>query len=292
MHVHIGPEIVPRRYTADRLAKELREHQMGAVVKHHFIPTTYLVSGAATSDVLTGSVTLNSFCGGIHPDALRNAISGMRNDTMQPHPSRYRFMVWMPTLSAKTHLTYYGRDLDEAWGVPVQYAKQQSEARGISVLDADGRLTADVETVLKEIAASDLVLGTGHLGRGEIFALVQRAVEVGVRRIVVTHAFFPPHGLSIDDQVALADLPGVYIEHSWFVAQVDGVSIKQYVEAIKAVGPEKTIISSDGGQVVCDPLPQAWCRFITALQDEGLSLTDIACMGSENPRWLLTGDIL
>jgi hypothetical protein len=290
MHVHIGPEIVPRRYTAARLANELREHQMGAVVKHHFIPTTYLVSGVAAPDVLTGSVTLNSFCGGIHPDALRSAVSGMRDDTMQSHPSNHRYMVWMPTLSAKTHLTYYGRDLDEAWGVPVQYAKQQSEARSFSVLDADGQLTANVEAVLKEIAANDLILGTGHLGRGEIFALVQRAVEVGVKRIVITHAFFPPHGLSLDDQATLARLPGVYIEHSWFVAQVDGVTMRQYAEAIRLVGPEKTILSSDGGQVVSDPIPQAWCKFVTALQDEGLSLTDIACMGSENPRRLLFGD--
>ena len=290
MHVHIGPEIIPRRYCAARLAEELQPHNMGAVVKHHFIPTTYLVSGLPAPQVLTGSVTLNTFCGGIQPDALRSAAGGLRDHAAQEHPTPYRFVVWMPTISARTHLAYYGRDLDTAWGVPIQYAKSEAEATPLSVLNSDGQLTENTEALIQEIAASDLILATGHLCRNEIFALVERAVEIGVRRIVITHAFFPPHGLSIADQVALSRLPGVYIEHSWFVSEIDGVSVSQYAEAIRAVGPAKTVLSTDGGQVVSDPIPQAWCKYISELQDEGITLAEITRMASENPRQLLFGD--
>jgi hypothetical protein len=290
LHVHIGPELIPRRYTASRLAAELADYNMGAVVKHHFIPTTYLKAGVADAAVLTGSVTMNAFTGGIHPDALRSALGGLRPDPAAPTPVPERYMVWFPTISAAAHLAHYGRDLDPAWGVRADYSRPATGAQALSVLNPDGGLTAAAEAVLREIAAHDLVLGTGHLGRAEIVALVRRAVELGVRRIVVTHAWFPASGLDVADMVALSRLPGVYIEHSWFVSQVDNVGIEQYAAAIAAVGPDKTVLSSDGGQVVSDPIPQAWRRFITELLAHGVALGEIGMMAAENPRRLLFGD--
>ena len=299
LHVHIGPEVVPRRYSAATLAEELAAVEMGAVVKNHFVPTTYLVSGAAAGpatgpvvspETLTPSVTLNVFTGGIHVDALRNAVSGMKADTQQRDPDKARLMVWMPTLSAKAHLDYYGRDLDPAWGVSAEYSMRREAARALTVLAEDGSLTQECRRVLQAVAAHDYVLGTGHLSRQEIFAVVNGAVEAGVRRIVVTHAWFPANGLDLEDQVRLSRLPGVYIEHCWFVSLVDHIPMERYVESIRAVGPAKTVLSTDGGQMVSDPIPTAWRRFIGDLQRLGVELDDIRRMASENPRRLLFGD--
>ena len=290
LHVHIGPEIVPRRYSAQTLAEELAAVDMGAVVKNHFVPTTYLVSGVSGTTSLTPSVTLNVFCGGIHVDALRNATSGLKSNTQQRDPDKSRLVVWMPTLSAKAHLDYYGRDLDPAWGVSSEYSVSRQAARAESVLGEDGRLTEACRGVLEEIAANDYVLCTGHLSREEIFALVERAVETGVRRIVVTHAWFPANGLSVEDQIRLSRLPGVYIEHCWFVSIADHIPLEKYVESIRAVGAAKTVLSTDGGQMVSDPIPTAWRRYIGDLQALGVDLDAIRLMASENPRRLLFGD--
>lgn len=290
LHVHIGPEVVPRRYSAASLAQELAAVDMGAVVKNHFVPTTYLVSGVAGPETLTPSVTLNVFCGGIHMDALRSAASGQKADTQQRDPDKARLVVWMPTLSAKAHLDYYGRDLDPAWGVSPEYSMGRDDARAASVLDEDGSLTDDSRHVLRAIAENDHVLATGHLSRPEIFAVVDGAIEAGVRRIVVTHAWFPVNGLDVEDQVRLSRLPGVYIEHCWFVSLVDGIPFEKYVESIKAVGADKTVLSTDGGQMVSDPIPTAWRRYIGELQRLGVDLDAIRLMASENPRRLLFGD--
>ncbi len=290
LHVHIGPEVVPRRYSAATLAAELEACDMGAVVKNHFIPTTHLVSGAAGPERLTPSVTLNVFTGGIHTDALRNAVSGLRSDPQQQHPDQTRLMVWMPTLSAAAHLNYYGRDLDPAWGVSSKYSASKEAARASSVLGEDGALTSDARSVIDAIAANDYILGTGHLSRAEIFALIDYAVQAGVRRTVVTHAWFPPNGLSLEDQVELSRKPGVFIEHCWFVSIVDEIPLEKYVQSIRAVGPHKTILSTDGGQMVSDPIPTAWRRFIGDLGNLGVDLDAISLMASENPRRLLFGD--
>ena len=39
LHVHIGPEIIPRKYTAQSLADAERGKIAGCVLKNHFYPT-------------------------------------------------------------------------------------------------------------------------------------------------------------------------------------------------------------------------------------------------------------
>src|SRR2546421_243649 len=46
MHVHVGPEYLQRRYTAQALMEEGRREGFGAVMKNHFQPTTAWVSQA------------------------------------------------------------------------------------------------------------------------------------------------------------------------------------------------------------------------------------------------------
>lgn len=290
MHIHIGPEIIPRRYDAVRLAEELAGHDMGAVVKNHFVPTSYLAQSAGLPENLTCSVTMNTFVGGIYPDALRSLLGGVRRRTDQKEPDKRQAVVWMPTISSAAHLGYYGRDLDPAWGVDPRFSQPREDARALSVIAEDGLLRPDVDEVLRQIAAHDLVLATGHLSREEVFCLVDRALELGCRRIVVTHPFFPPTDLSVQDQKSLSERPGVYIEHCWFVSVVDGVPLERYAESIGVVGARKTVLSSDSGQVVGDPLPVVWCRFIDGLLSAGINLDDIVRMAGENPRRLLFGD--
>ena len=50
------------------------------------------------------------------------------------------------------------------------------------------------------IARHNMLLATGHLSRDEIFAVVDAALEAGVRDIVITHPEFPSQDLSVEDQ--------------------------------------------------------------------------------------------
>src|SRR5262252_9854906 len=61
----------------------------------------------------------------------------------------------------------------------------------ITVLDERQRVSEDTWRCLELIAKHDMILATGHLGRHEIFPLVQAARDSGVRRIIITHAEFP-----------------------------------------------------------------------------------------------------
>jgi hypothetical protein len=99
------------------------------------------------------------------------------------------------------------------------WAKIQREiaAAGITrapmtVLDAQGEVSQDARQCLELIARHDMILATGHLGRHEIFPLVRVARELGVARIIITHAEFPSQNLSGNEQLELAQM-GAVIEH-------------------------------------------------------------------------------
>ncbi len=127
MHVHIGPELLRRRYTSMTLAEEARREGVGVVMKNHFQPTTGMVSLArkpTDSVALIGSVTLNYGCGGIDDHGVRSAISGWKSDVTQTDPDPDRFVVWMPTFCAEAHLSVMDRrDIPLHWGVAAKYSR-------------------------------------------------------------------------------------------------------------------------------------------------------------------------
>jgi hypothetical protein len=91
------------------------------------------------------------------------------------------------------------------------WAKLQHELRGLGfsiepVESPTDRRSCCPETraVLGTIARHGLILATGHLGREDIFAVVDGALEGGRGDDVVTHPEFPAQNFSIEEQVALA----------------------------------------------------------------------------------------
>ena len=107
MHVHIGPELLRRRYTSMTLAEEARREGIGVVMKNHFQPTTAMAIMARKPEdevPIVGSVTLNYGCGGIDDHGVRSALSGWKSDVTQTDPDRDRFVVWMPTFCAEAQI--------------------------------------------------------------------------------------------------------------------------------------------------------------------------------------------
>ena len=94
--------------------------------------------------------------------------------------------------------------------------------------------------------------------------------------------------LSVEDQVRLAEM-GAWIEHC-FVACMplhDRVAPADIAAAIKAVGPERTLLASDFGQLH-NPSPVEGLRmFAQSMIRCGIDPQDVRRMLVDNPRRLL-----
>ena len=170
LHLHVSPDVFPRKTTDLEVAGRFTELGLGGfVLKSHYTPTAEraaVVRQATGADAL-GSVTLNWGVGGLNPIAVEICarVGG-------------RF-VWMPTFDSWNESVSAA---NASPGRPPAWLafKQELEARGmagppIKVIDEEGGLTAAAAGILEVIARHDLVLCTGHLSRDEVFALVAGA---------------------------------------------------------------------------------------------------------------------
>jgi len=293
LHVHVGPEFLARRYDPFTIAEEAHEAGFGCVLKNHFVPTTSLAAQARLHRPVTilGSVTLNYTVGGLNPQAIRAAQSTNKTDHTKACPDPMPFVVWMPTIHAESHLAHNDRlDMVPGWGVDERYCQFFPPGTGITIWGpggADTELLPAIYDIFDLIKAYDLILATGHLSGPEVKVLVKKAYEQGLRRIIVTHPFFGATELSTNEQAALAELDGVYIEHCYSNLQMDRIPIERYVEAIRAVTPSRVILSSDLGQLHTPPVAEGLDHFMQALQAHGVCRDDLLVMLVENPHRLI-----
>jgi hypothetical protein len=156
----------------------------------------------------------------------------------------------------------------------------------MTVIDADGELVMAARTCLELIKKHDMILATGHLGRREIFALVRTAKEIGLRKVVVTHAEFPSQSLNSAEQAQLADM-GALIEHCFTTMHTGKASWDDLAESIRVVSPERCIISTDLGQTINPPVAEGFAMFAQTLLDAGFSSEQIHGMAVSNPSSLV-----
>ena len=291
MHVHVGPELLPRRYSPAALAREARHEGIGVVMKNHFQPTTGWASMLAAEDdcvPLVGSVVLNLACGGIDEHGVRAALSGWKRDVTTRDPDGTRFVVWMPTVCAEGHLRVMGRyDLPPNWGVKEEHSRYFEEGDGLSIVDCGGHPIAGLARVFKAVADLDLVLASGHLDRDETKLFARLANEAGLRRVVLTHPLFQATELEPDELKDLWRDYGAYSELAFVNMAMDKLTARQYADVIRAVGPEGCILSSDLGQPFSPTVGEGWRQYIGLLRGEGISEDDIVRMAVINPRRLL-----
>ena len=133
------------------------------------------------------------------------------------------------------------------------------------------------------IARHGMLLATGHLGRDEIFAVVDAALEAGVRDIVITHPEFPSQDLSTDDQRALAD-KGALLERCFTTPHTGKVSWERWIENIRAAGPERSVLSTDLGQVFNPPVEDGMALMVDRLLDAGFTDEEVYVMAVVNTR--------
>ena len=282
LQVHVAPDVIARRIDDIDLAKEFLSHGMkGFVLKSHYFPTAErasVVCKAVPGIRAMGAITLNHSVGGLNPVAVE--LAGRSGNKI----------VWMPTVDAANETA--GRPDGNKKNLPF-WANIQLElaATGISpppitVLDESGNLCGQARICLELISKHNMILATGHLGKKEILALVRTAKEIGLQRVLVTHAEFPSQNLTAEEQVELADL-GAMIEHCFTTMHTGKAPWDVVIDSIRKVGAERCILSTDLGQTINPPVSDGFAMFAQTLLDAGLKASEIRRMVATNPASLI-----
>ncbi len=276
LHVHSRPSLFPRIGDDLDMGRHAVEGRLaGMLLKNHFESTVgraALANRVIDKTLIFGGLVLNEFAGGLNPMAVDLALGLGAKE------------IWLPTIDALAHAAVYGH----LGGFGYQESKTRIPRRGVSILSADGELKDEAKLIIELVRDAETMLGTGHLGRQEIFALARFAREVGLERLVITHPFFDPPNLSLADQAALVGRGATLEFCGGNLYPIPGLGrLENYVQSITQVGAKACILTSDAGQAR-KSLPAEVLRvFAQCLLEKGVSQKEIDIMTKENPARLL-----
>jgi len=260
-HVHSGPDSRPRSVSDLEIARIAKRSGMrGLVFKNHFTMTAdraWLAMQEVDGIEIFGGVALNHAVGGLNPEVVRQlvAFSGGRGK-----------VVWLPTFDAEFWMTRAG---DPGQFVPVVREGLPDPALG---------------EIFDLIAEHDLVLAMGHSSPEEVLVLIPDARRRGVQKILVTHGLGQQPSRA--QLVAMAE-QGAIIELVWLAVGNGEFSFSDYASAIRDIGAEHFLLSSDLGQEMNPLHTDGLLAFMDGLRSEGISESDIDQMIRLNPAFLL-----
>jgi hypothetical protein len=280
LHVHPAPSPLPRRIDAAEAARFAGEAGFRAIVvkSHHHSTVTDVLALAAENQIpddvrVFGGIALNGPVGGINPRAVDLALKMGGK------------IVWFPTIGSPQHIRHHAEHPDLKFP---KLAVRLKPEEPIEIL-ANGRVRDEVYEVLESAKEADAIVASGHLAPDRITALFEAAREVGVSKLLVNHPNFVVEA-SYEDAKRWAEL-GAVIEHS--LCMYDEESSFYHWDAdtlvgwIEAVGPERSTLGSDLGQMD-NPLPtDSFRKIVGKLLDRGLREEDVKRMVSDNPAELL-----
>ena len=273
-HIHTGPDIYPRLLNDIEVARQAKRAGMRAIlIKSHATITgdRAQIAQAVVNFPVFGGAALNWHTGGLNKYTVECAAKlGVKQ-------------VWMPT----THAAYYLKHVNH---VPMFAKSMPKDIQGITILKKDGNLVPEMGPILESIARNGLILATGHLSPAEGLALIPAAKMAGVEKIVVTHPVASFVNYTVDQMRQALSLGATYLEHVFndCTPQVANPLPPSVLgDAIKAIGPEYCIMSTDSGQVV-NPAPvKVMTWYIREMLQYGFSARAIRTMTAANPARIL-----
>jgi hypothetical protein len=279
VHAHIDPDSVgpssfqgARLMDVDDLARlTLRRGMRGFVAKLHHDSTAhlvYLARKAVPGVEVFGLVAMNRAMGGVNPTAVRH---------MAEVKGGWGRIVNMPTWDAE----FYVRN-------------SNTPTRPFVSVSRNGALLPEVLEVIAIMAkertrdsGGRMVLYTGHNSHQESLMMVREAGRLGVP-VMVSHPMidFISMPLALMQEAAKA---GAYLEIvSAFATSKNGEEeIRRHVEAIRTIGADRFILSSDRGQANGPTHPDGLVTAAKALMSHGITEADVNRMMKDNPARLL-----
>lgn len=283
IHSHVdpdgyGPGHNGRAFDAMELARLAQEAGMrGFVIKMHYDQSAddaYLVRTVYPDLEVFGGIGTNFATGALNPSAIRQ---------MADVKGGWGRIVWMPTWDAKHYVENNGND------------------RPFITVAKDGELVPEAKALIAAVAdvsgqtrssRGKVVLATGHNAPEEVLLIVKEARAAGLD-VVVTHPLLESVGMNMA-QMQQAVAMGAYLEFvSSFANQEE--TIHEYAEAIREIGAEHCIVSSDRGQGRGEEghdspavsHVQGLAMAAQALRSQGFSEAELDLMFKTNPARLL-----
>jgi Family of unknown function (DUF6282) len=284
LHIHSAPAPFVRIGDSAEIARWCAEAGMaGIVIKSHFESTVskayhaqLAVRDAFPDFKVFSGIALNRGVGGVNPGAVDLALQqGAR-------------IVWMPTLDAANHAAAFGAGGTYGFKAMTLTSRRQAKDPLYRVIAENGKLTPEAKEVIELVVDYDAILATGHISKQEILATVEFALGRGAKRIVITHPELAAPKLDLPTMVELAKA-GAYMEFCAvnLLPIFYSISVEGLLEAIEAVTPGRTIISSDGGQPF-NPRPHEAIRVVVqSLIEKGLPADAVQTICIENQKKLL-----
>jgi hypothetical protein len=261
IHVHSDPDSVPRSIDAIDLARLAKERGMRALVlKNHYESTAslaYVVRKVVPGIEIFGGIDLNRSVGGVNPAAVERMVMVKGG---------YGRVVWLPTFDSENEV------------------RSAKENRPFVPVSKNGALLDEVKQVIALAAKHGLTLETGHSTAAEGLMIIAEAKRAGVRNVVVTHAMLKPIHMTTA-QMKQAAAQGAWIEfvYNALIGPNKEFEFSDYAAAIRAVGMEHCILSSDLGQAANPLHPDGLVAFFAGLKKAGFTQGEIDQMSKANP---------
>jgi hypothetical protein len=216
---------------------------------------------------------------------LNNTVGGLNAQAVETAIRFGAKVIWLPTISALHHSKKH-----EAAGFPKLKPAPKVTDTPIECLDPKGRLSSSLEAVLSVLADHpEVALATGHVSPAEVDAVVKRAKDLGIERIIVTHPLFLVDA-DLDDVRTWGGL-GAYIEFTAINSFPESVLYTlppaRIAEVIRVIGADRVILSSDAGLK-----GNGWpfgnvARVLDLLHAEGIADDDLRRLVVDNPAMAL-----
>jgi len=270
MHVHTAPDVCQRTYNDLKLtAAAAHAGARAIVIKGHHCST---VARAALCNaynrmafdsnafVMYGGLALNYEAGGLNPKAVQTALEmGAK-------------VIWLPTVDAENDCRKHGR------------------TGGIRMTDHRGVLLPELRRIFMLIKDYDAVLATGHISSEEIRCVVDSARNIGVQKIVITHPEYWVVDMNLEMQKELIVDYNVVLERCFMQPLKSGrwvSNAERNLEAIRKLGAESTILSTDCGNPAMPPWEESMRQYLQFMADHNVSLEELRSMTKTTPTQLL-----
>ena len=142
----------------------------------------------------------------------------------------------MPTWDAKHYVEHHGNDRPFITVAKGGQLVPEAKAVTATIAELNGKTRS---------SRGNLVLATGHNSPEEVLLMVKEARGLGLQ-VLVTHPLLYSVGMNLE-QMQQAVKMSAYLEFVSLFTSSEAMT-KEYVEALRKIGPQYCIVSSDKGQ--------------------------------------------
>lgn len=278
LHIHVGPDYVPRYGDSLRLAREADSKGMKAIVIKTHLASTVGSAHAANQLGLRvkvfGGIALNWPTGGLN---VRTVIATLKSGGK---------VIWLPTTDAE----YAIKKAREGHWIKayVDTSSFGKKIEPISILDESGKLKEEAHEILRICKEYDAILASGHISPQECLALAKESRAIGYDRLEITHPNAWTEDFTMDVLRELTSLGATLTLSYGVCSSYNGKQDpKEIVSIIKEVGAQSCVLITDYGQVYSPSPVEGLRAFYYLLLRFGVTQKELDMMTKENPSRLL-----